>query len=52
MVPGSDELARLYVPFGHFRVNSRDSPVSSKLLRLAIIPGQPFETASISFESS
>ena len=37
---------------GHSRVSSNDSPVSSKLLRLARICGHPLDTASMNLEPS
>ena len=39
-----------HIPSGQRRVSSSDSPVSSRLFRLARIIGQPPETASMSFE--
>src|SRR5436853_52401 len=39
----------VHIPFGHWRVSTSDSPVSSRLLRLARMSGQPFDTAPISF---
>jgi hypothetical protein len=41
----------LHMFFGQMRLASRDSPVSSRLLRLARIIGQPFETTWIVFDS-
>ena len=41
----------VHIPSGHLRVPSSDSPVSSRLLRLARIIGHPPETALMSFES-
>src|SRR4030095_16531881 len=38
-------------PFGQWRVSASDSPVSSRLLRLARMCGQSLDTASINFDS-
>ena len=40
-----------HFPFGHSRVATSDSPVSSKLFTLERIIGQPFDTAPMNFES-
>jgi hypothetical protein len=49
LLPGFD-LAPIQTPFGQRRVSTSDSPVSSRLLRLARIIGQPFDVASMNFE--
>jgi len=41
---------RIQFPFGQLRVDSSDSPVSSKLLRLDRICGQPLDTPLMNFE--
>src|SRR5580704_5944621 len=47
---GSRYSVSPHIPSGHLRVSTSDSPVSSRLLRLDRMWGQPLETASMSFD--